>query len=119
MDQLDIQLEEDRTIFKPGESLTGRASWYLEKEPKAARVRLFWYTMGKGTEDSQVADVVIFDKPMQQDNRSFRFTLPIAPYSFSGTLISLKWGVELDIKGNKEVCTKEFALTPFEKEIIL
>ena len=116
---VNIQFDETGSIFKPGESLNGQASWYLEKEPNAARIRLFWYTVGKGTEDSQVEEEVVFDHPRQQDNRFFSFRLPIAPYSFSGTLISLKWGVELDIKGHDEVCTREFVLSPFEKEITL
>ncbi|SHJ15323.1 hypothetical protein SAMN02745216_04440 [Desulfatibacillum alkenivorans DSM 16219] len=118
MTMMNVQLD-GGTIFKPGETITGQVSWYLDKRPKAARVRLFWYTMGKGTEDSQVEDQLVFDKPMQQDNRSFKFKLPVAPYSFSGTLITLRWGVELDIKGVKEVCAKEFVLSPFEKEIVL
>ena len=115
---LDVQLE-GGTIFRPGETIAGHASWHLDKKPKAARVRLFWYTMGKGTEDSQVEDQQVFDNPMQQDNRSFSFRLPIAPYSFSGTLITLRWGVELDVKGVKDLCTREFVLSPFEKEIVL
>ena len=119
MPVLKIEINDSETAFRPGERLAGRASWRLEKTPRAARARLFWRTMGKGTEDVQIEDDAVFESPMENDSRSFYFQLPPAPYSFSGRLISLIWGVELDIKGVKESCSAEFVLSPFETEISL
>ena len=58
-------------------------------------MRLFWYTRGKGTEDVGLVDTVAFPNPQTTDQRTFRFALPEAPYSFSGKLISIIWAIEL------------------------
>lgn len=119
MARMSIRLENDRNLFKPGETLRGQALWALEKRPRAARVSLFWHTMGKGTEDSREEGEVVFENPGERDKRAFSFRLPPAPYSFSGTLVSLAWGVELSIDGEEDVQTRKFILSPFEDEITL
>lgn len=119
MARMRIRLENDRHVFKPGETLRGEALWALEKRPHAARMSLFWHTMGKGTEDSREEGEVVFENPLERDKRTFGFRLPPAPYSFSGTLISLVWAVELAIDGGEEVETRKFTLTPFDDEITL
>ena len=89
MNELRINLEQNRTAFEPGEELTGIAGWRLESPPRTLELRLFWFTRGKGTEDVGVVATVRFDQPLSDETRPFRFRLPAAPYSFSGKLISL------------------------------
>jgi hypothetical protein len=49
MNELKILLAENRTQFKPTETLTGLAGWRLSTAPQSAELRLFWHTRGKGT----------------------------------------------------------------------
>ncbi len=117
MNPLNIEIRENQSVFAPGETLEGRASWFTEKTPKKAVIRLFWHTQGKGTEDLEVVEEIAFDSPKQQDSRSFSLTLPHKPYSFSGSLVSLVWGLELVVKGHKKAFGKEIIISPFEREI--
>jgi hypothetical protein len=55
MNELKILLAENRTQFKPAETLTGVAGWRLSTAPQSAELRLFWHTRGKGTEDVAVS----------------------------------------------------------------
>jgi hypothetical protein len=93
--ELRIELEDDRRWFLPGENLTGRTVWRLEEEPEAVGLRLFWYTSGKGTEDVEIVDRVRTETPGISGERGFSFRLPLGPYSFSGSLITLAWALEL------------------------
>jgi hypothetical protein len=45
--------------------------------------------------------------------------LPLAPYSFSGKLISLIWGLELVLEPSQETARFEFTLSPTGEEIML
>jgi hypothetical protein len=89
---IDIQL--DTTPLPPGGTLSGHASWELEHTPKKVEIRLFWYTSGKGTEDVERIDTIELDGS-RADQRAFSFVLPLQPYSFVGSLVSLQWGIEV------------------------
>ncbi len=119
MSELHVVTSDNRTEFLPGALIEGRVSWQLDKPAEAIEVRLFWYTRGKGTEDVNVVDMVRFDQPSQSDDRSFRFTLPEAPYSFSGKLISLIWALEVVALPSKEVARLDITLSPTGREIVL
>lgn len=119
MSPLNIEIQDNQGVFEPGEIIQGRVSWHGEKQPKKAQLRLFWHTQGKGTEDLEVVQEISFDSPKQQDNRAFTMTLPMTPYSFSGKLISLIWGLELVVRGHKGAFSKEFVISPFGHEIII
>lgn len=119
MDQLRIGLREDRTRFSPGDHLEGAAGWQLDQPPQSVEVRLLWFTRGKGTEDAEVVDTVRFDQPQAADARPFTFQLPVAPYSFSGKLISLIWVVELVALPGKQAARVEFVLAPEGREVTL
>jgi len=88
-------LTTERTAYRPGEEIRGTATWSGEKAPRQAEIRLFWHTEGKGTRDSAVVETVVLENPLAEDSRAFVFRAPDFPYSFSGRLISLIWGVEL------------------------
>lgn len=84
-----------RTQFAPGEELSGQALWEFAEPPKSVEVRLVWFTRGKGTPDGAVIARQEVAHPGKHGECKFRFRLPATPYSFSGRLISLIWGVEL------------------------
>jgi len=119
MSILKIELYDDQTAFQPGEEVQGKASWTAEQDPQRIELRLFWFTKGKGTVDAGVVETLRFDQPMVSETRSFRFLLPAAPYSFSGSLISLVWGLELIAYPSKEMVRREIEVGPARREVKL
>ena len=119
MSSLRIATGNQKTTFLPGEEVHGAVSWTLEKQPRSAEVRLFWYTEGKGTRDLAIVAQQSFAEPKQSDERAFRFTLPPAPYSFSGRLISLVWAIELVIEPGDHAERVQITVSPTGKEIVL
>lgn len=119
MPNLSIQLESDKTAFRPGDTVAGTVSWQLEDQPKEVELRLLWYTQGKGDEDAGLVETMPFAQPSQADRRTFRFTLPEAPYSFSGSLISLTWALELSTRPGDQCERREITMTPTGQEILL
>ncbi len=114
-----IDLTLNAESYRPGEELSGYASWLFEKVPKKLDIRLFWYTQGKGTEDALIVKSIPVDPLSRQGSQEFRFPLPKAPYSFSGRLISLIWAVEIIAEPSWESARKELLLSPSGEEIIL
>ena len=104
MSRMHLELADGKTRYRPGETLEGVAFWDLDEAPRSIEVRLFWRTHGKGTVDLEVVQSVPFIGVGSKDRRPFRIVLPAGPYSFSGTLVSLVWGVELvaEPKGDGE-----------------
>lgn len=92
---LTLRTAEGRTWFRPGELVEGEASWQLEDEAEVVETRLFWYTSGKGTRDVEIVDSLRTTSAGSSGSRSFRLRVPNGPYSFSGTLITLSWAIEL------------------------
>ena len=119
MSALNIQLNEARNVFEPGDEITGTASWKLAQPPRAIELRLFWFTRGKGTSDAGVVETVRFDHPSAGDTRPFRFRLPEAPCSFSGKLISLIWALELVAEPSKETMRLRITVAPGGREVRL
>ena len=114
-----LGLRENKTAFRPGESIAGAVLWELEKAPDMAEVRLLWFTRGKGTEDGAIVETVKLDAPPAADTREFSFTAPNGPYSFSGTLIALLWAVEFVADPGEEFQRIEITIAPDAREITL
>ena len=93
-----IELSEKRTAFSPGDRLSGQVSWQSDVPPKSAELRLVWTTDGRGISDFDVVQTIPFAAPQALETRPFSLTLPDAPYSFSGALITLSWTLELELK---------------------
>ncbi len=119
MSALYIVLRDNRTAFLPSETVEGHVAWRLNQPAESIEVRLFWFTRGKGTTDTEVAAALRFDRPPLSDQQPLRFTLPKAPYSFSGKLISLVWAIELVVEPSGETERLEITLSPTGREILL
>jgi hypothetical protein len=119
MSELKVELAGGRTEFRPGEPLSGRVTWRVEEQPSSAELRLFWYTSGKGTQDVGVVNTMSFAAAGTQDQRDFTMPLPREPYSFSGTLISLTWAIELIVEPGEHVERCEFVLSATGQEVVL
>ena len=114
-----LGLRENKTSFRPGETIAGAVLWEFEKPPQLAEVRLLWFTRGKGTEDGATIETVNLDAPPAADTREFQFTAPNGPYSFSGTLVALLWAVEFVAKPGGEFQRTEITIAPDAQEIAL
>ncbi len=119
MSDVRIELAGGRRAFKAGEPLSGRAAWRVDEQPSSAELRLFWYTSGKGTQDVGVVHTMPFAAPKPDDQRDFTLMLPREPYSFSGTLISLVWAIELIVEPGAHVERKELVLSGTGQEVVL
>lgn len=117
--ELGLFIEDNRTAFKPGDTLALSVLWALPARPDSLEVRLFWYTRGKGTEDVEIlaTEKIACDDAAGEDR--VRFTLPVAPWSFSGKLISLIWAAELIAEPGSRVARCEFVLSPTGQEVLL
>jgi hypothetical protein len=119
MNNLHIELTGDRRQYAPGAEITGQVAWELATAPAALELRLFWFTRGKGTTDTEIVQTVRFDYPRPADRREFRVRLPAAPFSFSGKLISLLWALELVALPSNAATRTEFTISPTGEEILL
>jgi hypothetical protein len=107
-----IQIRDRKTDFSPRESVVGDVSWQLDAPPKSAELRLLWRTSGRGVPDVCVVETVNFENPQATETRPFAFTLPEGPYSFSGALITLKWGLELNIDSGDQAACVDIVVGP-------
>ena len=114
-----LGLRENKTAFRPGETIAGAVLWEFAKPPASAEVRLVWFTRGKGTEDGGIAATVTLDAPPAADTREFSIEAPNGPYSFSGTLIAVLWAVEFVAKPGSEFQRIEIVIAPDAREITL
>jgi hypothetical protein len=116
MTTLHIELDDDRRWFPPADTVSGRVAWHLDEPADAVELRLFWHTGGKGTEDIEIIDMVQIEAADDAGERGFSFRLPDGPYSFSGTLITLAWALELVAlpSGDTERVDLVVAPTPVE-----
>ncbi len=117
--ELGIFIADNRTHFRPGETLVVSTLWALPDVPETLEVRLFWYTRGKGTQDVDIVATQQIGKAEAAGERSLTFTLPMQPWSFSGKLISLIWAVELVAEPGERSARAEFTLSPDGAEILL
>ena len=117
--QLAVFLPRHRTAFAPGESLEVSVLWALGCAPGAIEVRLFWVTRGKGTEDLEVVASMPIRADAPAGEGVVAFALPEEPWSFSGKLISLVWGVEAVVHDPERTAACEFVLAPDGAEIRL
>lgn len=119
IEDVSVSFDGDRREYRPGEVLSGVASWDLRLFPEAVVVRLLWRTSGRGTADRQVVEETRFLEVLAREQRPFRFTLPREPYSFSGSLISLTWAVEVVAEGLKTSSELGLVLAPGGREVTL
>ena len=116
---LQLQCDGDRTVYAPGDSLQGSASWTLDFTPREIEVRLYWKTAGKGTTDVTIVDRVSLGGGADEGRQPFQFRLPRQPYSFSGRLVSLVWGLELAVEPGREAHHLELVIAPGGRAIVL
>lgn len=121
MNELTIQLDYDQAAFTPGARITGTVVWRLESAsaPEAMELRLVWYTEGKGTRDGQIVHTIRYEHPTAAESHRFEIDAPIGPHSFSGSLISLLWALELVTDSEDQATRTPIVIAPGGREIEL
>jgi len=114
-----IGIDDDRRWFLPGETISGRMTWDLDDTAASVELRLFWHTSGKGTEDVVIEREIRVDAPVPRGESAFSFEVPLEPYSFSGSLITLAWALELVALPSGELDRIELVVAPTPVEIRL
>ena len=99
----------------PGERAAGRIRGDGHGE---LVVSLLWYTAGRGTEDVTIVaqERVAVDGAIEVP---FAFDLPEQPWSFSGTLISLRWALEASVEPGSDVVRVDLVCAPGGREVVL
>lgn len=118
-DQLEVFLAGNQTAYRPGETVRGSVLWALAKDPQSLEVRLFWRTQGKGTSDVEIVATHVVPNPAIAGEEAFTFLLPASPWSCSGKLISVTWGVECVAGPDGQNAQAAFVLGPHGREILL
>ena len=116
---LDVKTLGGKTAFAPGGRIEGSASWYFDEGVKTLELRLFWYTEGRGQQDVEMVGLSCFEAPQPQESRSFSFRLPESPFSFSGSLITLNWSLELVAQPSGEAARLGITVSPTGRPISL
>lgn len=90
-----VELDDDRRGFSPGQTIGGGARWEdLPDGTEAVELRLYYFTEGRGTKDTKVAERLRFDAASSGAQR-FDIETPAGPYSCAGALVSVLWALEL------------------------
>jgi len=117
---IEITLDGDGHVFRPGDTLSGRyliASSRIDYI-KAVEASVLWHTEGKGDEDMAVHEFWRRDAdrgPPFDPRRPERFstTLPNTPLSYDGRIVKLRWCVRVRVilhRGKDVVGEKGFQL---------
>ena len=119
MSRLELELADGKTRFHPGETVEGVAFWDLDGPPTSVEVRLFWRTRGRGIVDVEVIESFPEKSNGARDRRPFRFVLPSGPYSVSGSLVSIGWGIEVVAEPSGDSASVDITVSPTGEEIQL
>jgi hypothetical protein len=118
MSILEIQIEDNKTNFKPGDEIRGNVLWQLDYALASLELSLFWRTEGSGTQDVGVAETITFDNPGTSGQKDFKIIAPAGPYSFSGKLISIVWALELATAKGKDTLRTHLIISPTGEKIV-
>ena len=114
-----INIDAEQMAFRPGETINGSISWSLPVAPAQVSVELFWTTRGKGAIDSEVVQSKQIKQPGAAGEERFALVIPNGPYSFSGKLVSVLWGLRLIIHPSQEQAQVNLTVSPTGAEINL
>lgn len=114
-----LQLDTDYDAYYPGSDLQVIITWDFASKPDLFELRLTWNTAGKGSRDLALVQAQEIPVDTMNGRKEVTIRLPWGPYSFSGKLISLIWGVEVVTRPGKESVRKEFTMGPDANEVLL
>ena len=116
----EIRLESESSVYQPDAAISGTVQWQLDKPAQSLELRLIYHTTGRGTQDVETVALETFSRPALSESRVFSL-MPEAgcPWSFSGKLISVVWGLELVTDQEQLVAKCSLVVSPSGQEIDL
>ncbi len=122
MSVLFLATEGNQARFEPGEVVGIQTRWDFESPPDAIEVRLVWHI--ERLSEEKPSWIVIPDKsrienPDAQGDHACQMALPEMPFSFSGKLISLRWGVEVVALPFLEATRLDISVSPDRRSVML
>lgn len=114
-----LYIDLPKSHYAPGETISGTILWTLDKPPESVRLTLGWWTEGRGTRDAKIEASEEWQTTSIAGEEKFSFVLPPSPYSFSGTLITLKWALELSVRKGGQTAVEPVVISPLEEPIQL
>ncbi len=116
---VELAIEQGRTAFEPGARLGGVAIWTAPAQPRGMELRLCWTLTGRGGRDLHLAETIPLPAPGAAERRPFVLTLPSAPYSFRGALLTLAWALDLVALPGEETARVHLVVAPHNQAIDL
>lgn len=116
-----LEIDNDQKNFVPGHQISGNVVWEdFPPETTHLEVRLIWYTQGKGTRDFELTAAVRVEcANIPTGRKTFQFVAPHRPFSFSGSKLSVVWGLEIIDFPSKDSMVTEICISPTGQEIRL
>ncbi len=106
--------------FRPGEVITGTLLWSFDQAPEEILVNLIWHTQGRGTEDADQVDQLVIPQQAKRGEANFSLKIPtVGPWSYSGSLISIIWVIEVVTSPAIEKAELEIIIAPEANEIVI
>ena len=123
MDSCRIELARDRNEYLPGDQVEGTAYWAIDTEVyaplEAIEIRVGWETNGWGQQDLYLCHVARITAPGSEGSQTFCVMLPHEPYTFSGSLVSLTWFVEIEPMPEGWPARRNIVVSPTRKPLQL
>lgn len=116
--KIEFAIPLDHRAYTPGEEISGLVRW-SGAAADSAELRLFWFTEGQGSRDVGLLAKEEWPQLPPSGERAFQFLLPNGPFSFSGTLISLRWALEVLVEPGGASARYDFVLGPEGRELVL
>jgi hypothetical protein len=98
---LSIELDEGKTRYQPGESVSGRVVVRTDSPVKCDGLdaKLEWFTHGKGNEDQEAVETERLFTGQWSGGETvaypFRFTAPATPLSYAGEILNVDFRVRV------------------------
>lgn len=116
MSLFEIQTTDSKTAFKPGESISGKVIWQLEKQTDALTITLGWQTSGRGSVDKGEEASIEVENPPLYGEREFAFEPPAGPYSYIGRFMQIHWQIEAGAN-RKDKASIDIVIAPHGKPV--
>jgi hypothetical protein len=108
---LRIELEGAKSAYRPGEKLLGMIRWQHPKPPSELTATLVWYTEGKGDSDSDEVLSQSWAPSGGEGSMRIVWMLPRGPLSHFGSLIRIRWRIEVECYEPDESVSQEIVLS--------
>lgn len=109
----------NRSTFEPNEVVDIMIAWSLDQTPKNLELRLVWSTLGRGTQNLEIAHTEVFYPDAPSGQERLKLTMPAGPYSCHGLLVSIIWGLELVVLPSEDSTREEIFIAPGGKAVQL